>query len=225
MRNGEMNLIFLGPPGAGKGTQAKILSQYLSVPQVSTGDILRAAVRDETPMGIRAKTYMDRGELVPDEVVVGIAEERLRHADCAKGFIFDGFPRTVAQAEALDLILKRMGREITKVISITVDEEELLERIGGRRACPKCGKVYHLVNEPPKRDEICDVCGVELYQRDDDKKETMRIRLQEYRRKTAPLIEFYAGAGLLTDVSGTGTIETIQENIRKAVQGERVDNP
>jgi len=225
MRSKEMNLIFLGPPGAGKGTQAKILSQYLSVPQISTGDILRTAVRDETPMGIRAKSYMASGALVPDEVVVGIAEERLKNADCSCGFILDGFPRTVAQAEALSQMLERMGREITRVISISVDEEELIERIAGRRACPKCGKVYHLVNDPPKNDETCDTCQVALYQRDDDKRETMRMRLQEYRQKTAPLIEYYSRAGLLIEVSGTGTIEKIQENIRKAVQGERIDNP
>ncbi len=220
-----INLIFVGPPGAGKGTQAKILSEYLSIPQISTGDILRAAVRDRTPMGMRAKSYMDSGALVPDDVVVGIAEERLMASDCERGFILDGFPRTVAQAEALAKLLKKMGRQIRKVISITVEEDDLIERIGGRRACPKCGKVYHLVNDPPKNNEHCDTCAVPLYQRDDDKKETMRKRLQEYRQKTAPLIEFYTKMGLLAEVSGAGTIDEIQQNIRRTIEGVKVDNP
>ena len=220
-----MNLIFLGPPGAGKGTQAKLLSNFSGIPQISTGDILRAAVRDESPMGVRAKSYMDSGALVPDEVVVGIAEERLSQGDCDKGFILDGFPRTVAQAESLSEMLERMGKTITAVISIAVDEEELLERISGRRACEKCGKVYHLVYEPPKDITKCDLCGGILYQRDDDKKETMRKRLDEYRQKTAPLIEYYSGKGLLEEISGTGSIEEIQVQIRRAVEGARCDNP
>lgn len=219
-----MNLIFLGPPGAGKGTQAKLLSNYIGIPQISTGDILRAAVRDESPMGIRAKSYMDSGALVPDEVVIGIVEERLTQCDCGKGFILDGFPRTVAQAESLSEMLHRMGKAIHAVMSIAVDEDELIDRISGRRACENCGKVYHLLYEPPKDAKKCDFCGGNLYQREDDKKETMRKRLEEYRQKTAPLIVFYSGKGLLEEISGTGSIEEIQLLIRRAVGGIRCDN-
>lgn len=212
-----MNLIFLGPPGAGKGTQAKILSEFLGVPQISTGDILRSAVRERTPMGVRAKSFMDSGALVPDEVVVGIAEERLSDADCLPGFILDGFPRTVAQAEALSEMLSRQGRAIQAVVSITVREDELLARIGGRRACQSCGKVYHVQNEPPRKEGVCDECGATLYQRDDDKEETMRRRLEEYGQKTAPLVKYYTEKGILVEVAGVGSIEDIQQNIRTAL--------
>lgn len=212
-----MNLIFLGPPGAGKGTQAKILSDFLGVPQISTGDILRSAVREQTPMGLRAKSYMDSGALVPDEVVVGIAEERLSDVDCEPGFILDGFPRTVAQAEALSEMLSRKGKGIQAVVSITVREDELLARIGGRRACQSCGKVYHIQNEPPREEGVCDKCNGTLYQRDDDKEETMRRRLEEYEKKTAPLVKYYTELGLLVEVAGVGSIEDIQRNIRKAL--------
>lgn len=217
MAGTEMNLIFLGPPGAGKGTQAKLLSESLGVPQISTGDILRAAVREQTPMGVRAKAFMDSGALVPDEVVVGIVEERLQDPDCSTGFILDGFPRTVAQAEALSEMLDRKGRQISSVVSITVDEAEVLARIGGRRACQNCGKVYHIKNDPPKIEGFCDSCKGSLYQRDDDKEETMRKRLVEYASKTAPLIEYYNHKGLLVEVLGVGTIEEIQDNIKKSL--------
>ncbi len=213
-----MNLIFLGPPGAGKGTQAHILGKTLGVPQISTGDILRSAVRSATPMGLRAKTFMDSGSLVPDEVVVGIVEERLQDEDCVKGFILDGFPRTVAQADALSEMLNRLGKEITHVISIAVDDEELLTRISGRRMCEKCGKGFHVDFDPPKSDDICDVCGGRLYQRDDDKVETMRKRLDEYYRKTAPLLEYYTERKLIRSVKGIGSIEEIQKNILKAIE-------
>jgi adenylate kinase len=218
-----MNLIFLGPPGAGKGTQAKLLSSYLGIPQISTGDILRTSVREESPMGLQAKAYMDSGALVPDEVVIGIAEERLRERDCDKGFILDGFPRTVAQAESLSAMLSRMGKSVQAVLSISVDEDELLERISGRRCCQKCGKGYHILYEPPKDVNKCDICGGSLYQRDDDKRETMQRRLDEYRLKTAPLIDYYSSKGLLREVTGSGSIEEIQEIIRKSVEGARCD--
>ncbi len=217
MAEADTGLIFLGPPGAGKGTQAKILSAYLGVPQISTGDILRSAVREQTPMGLRAKSYMDSGALVPDEVVVGIVEERLSEADCSPGFILDGFPRTVPQAEALSEMLNRKGRAIQAVVSITVNEDELLARIGGRRACQNCGKVYHIQNEPPRKEGVCDLCNGPLYQRDDDKEETMRRRLEEYGKKTAPLIDYYSRQRLLVEVAGIGSIEDIQQNIRKAL--------
>ncbi len=214
-----MNLIFLGPPGAGKGTQANILSKTLKVPQISTGDILRSAVRDGTPMGVRAKAFMDSGSLVPDEVVVGIVEERLQDADCVNGFILDGFPRTVAQADALAEVLDRLGKQIEHVVSITVDDDELLSRISGRRMCEKCGKGYHLIFDPPTVPEVCDVCGGALYQRDDDKVETMRKRLDEYYLKTAPLIDYYSEKNKLRTISGIGSIEDIQKNILKGIEG------
>lgn len=226
MKCGEsMNLIFLGPPGAGKGTQAKIISQKFSIPQVSTGDILRSAVRECTPMGVRAKEYMDSGALVPDEVVIGIVEERLQHSDCEKGFILDGFPRTVGQADSLSEILSRSGKSINHVVSITVDDEELLKRISGRRTCEKCGKGYHLIFDPPKDSSICDVCGSALFQRDDDKEETMRKRLVEYNAKTAPLIQYYQEKSLLRVVAGTGSIEAICSSIIESIGGCRCDNP
>ena len=214
-----MNLILLGPPGAGKGTQAKILAKKFEIPQISTGDILRGAVKEQTPMGIKAKGYMDAGALVPDEVVVGIVEERLARPDCASGFILDGFPRTVGQADALKRTLAGMGKTIEHVISITIDKEELLGRITGRRTCRLCGKGYHLSFDPPKRNGACDECGGELFQRDDDKEETMRNRLDVYERQTAPLIAYYAHESLLRTICGTGSIEDIQQNLLAGIAG------
>lgn len=219
-----MNLIFLGPPGAGKGTQASILSERLNIPQISTGDILRNAVRAGTPMGTRAKSFMDSGSLVPDEVVVGIVEERLQETDCINGFILDGFPRTVAQADALGSMLTRLGKQIEHVLSMTVDDAELLNRISGRRMCEKCGKGYHLVFDPPTVAGLCDLCGAKLYQRDDDKVETMRKRLDEYYLKTAPLIDYYAGKSMLRSISGIGAIEDIQGRIFEILEGSTRDN-
>lgn len=219
-----MNLIFLGPPGAGKGTQASLLSKTLLIPQISTGDILRSSVRAGTPMGTRAKSFMDSGALVPDEVVVGIVEERLQASDCNNGFILDGFPRTVAQADALDAMLNRLGKQIEFVLSMTVDDEELLSRISGRRMCEKCGKGYHLVFDPPKVAGICDLCGSKLYQRDDDKVETMRKRLNEYSQKTAPLIDYYSQKMILQPIPGTGAIEDIQNSIIRVLKGSLRDN-
>jgi adenylate kinase len=214
-----MNLILLGPPGAGKGTQAKILAKKFEIPQISTGDILRGAVKDQTPMGIKAKSYMDAGALVPDDVVVGIVEERLAKPDCASGFILDGFPRTVGQADALKRTLAGMGKIIEHVISITVDKEELLGRISGRRTCRLCGKGYHLLFDPPKRNGACDECAGELFQRDDDSEETMRNRLDVYEKQTAPLIAYYAHELLLRTISGTGSIEDIQQNLLTGIAG------
>lgn len=218
-----MNVIFLGPPGAGKGTQANLLSKTFNIPQISTGDILRSSVREGTPMGSRAKCFMDSGSLVPDEVVVGIVEERLQDTDCSCGFILDGFPRTVAQADALDIMLARSGKQIEHVLSMTVNDDELLTRISGRRMCEKCGKGYHVVFDPPKVDGICDLCGARLYQRDDDKVETMRRRLDEYYQKTAPLIDYYSSKKLLRSIAGVGTIEEIQDKIVKGLEGLQRD--
>ncbi len=208
-----MNLIFLGPPGAGKGTQAKLISEKYKIPQISTGDILRSAVREQSPMGIKAKEYMDSGSLVPDEVVVGIVEERLSRPDCGAGFILDGFPRTIAQADSLEKTLAQLRKDIKHVISIEVDADDLLKRITGRRTCTKCGKGYHILFDPPKKKDACDVCGAELYQRGDDKEATIRNRLSVYGKQTEPLITYYEKKSLLRKVVGSGSIEEIQNKI------------
>jgi adenylate kinase len=212
-----MNLILLGPPGAGKGTQAKMLVKALSIPQISTGDILRAAVKEQSPMGIKAKECMDAGALVPDEVVVGIVKERLGMADCAGGFILDGFPRTVPQADALKANLAGMGKAIEHVVSIVVDNEELLQRITGRRTCRNCGHGYHVKFDPPKSTGTCNECGGELYQRDDDSEATMRNRLNVYDSQTAPLIQYYEKEGILRTINGTGSINQIQSSILSVI--------
>lgn len=215
-----MNLILLGPPGAGKGTQAKILSKRYDIPQISTGDILRYAVKDQTPMGTKAKSYMDTGALVPDEIVVGIVAERLIRRDCAGGFILDGFPRTVQQADALKEMLSGLGKNIDHVISIEVDKEELLDRVTGRRTCLSCGKGFHLSFEPPNVDGRCDECGGDLFQRDDDSERTMRNRLDVYTQQTAPLILYYTRENLLRSIHGIGSIDDIQHKVITIIEGE-----
>jgi adenylate kinase len=204
-----MNLILLGAPGAGKGTQAKMIVEKYGIPQISTGDMLRESVAKGTDLGKKAKEYMDRGELVPDEVVIGIVKERLQQPDCEKGFILDGFPRTLAQAEALDKMLEELGKKIDAVINIYVPEEEIVKRIVNRRTCRNCGAIYHLIYSPPKEDNKCDKCGGELYQRDDDREETVRERLRVYRENTEPLIEYYKNKGVLYNVDGTKDIEGV----------------
>lgn len=213
-----MNIILLGPPGAGKGTQAKLLVKKYNIPQISTGDILRSAVKTLTPMGLKAKSFMDDGLLVPDDVVVGIVNERLSQDDCLGGFILDGFPRTVPQADSLDIILKATNRKIDCVVSISVDTEALLKRITGRRLCKNCGKGFHLEYDPPKVVGICDDCNGELYQRDDDCEETMRKRLSVYDEQTSPLINFYANSGILRKIQGDGEIDHIQSLISTALE-------
>ena len=213
-----MDLILLGAPGAGKGTQAKVMVERWGIPQVSTGDILRAAVKAGTPLGKEAKSFMDKGELVPDRVVIGIIDERLREKDAARGFILDGFPRTIPQAEALEAMLKAAGRKLDRVLSIEVDDEELVGRLTGRRICRACGESFHVTLNRPKADGLCDRCGGELYQRDDDKEATIRQRLRVYHAQTSPLAGFYRSRGLLTDIPGTGAIEEIFSAIRKAVE-------
>ena len=199
-----MNLILLGPPGAGKGTQAQRMVDRYHIPQISTGDILRAAVKESTPLGMKAKGFMDQGQLVPDEIVIGIIEERLKAKDCDPGFILDGFPRTIPQAEALQPILTNIKKKIDHVINIEVDPEELLRRLTGRRTCKNCGAMFHLFFQPPKKEGICDRCGGTLYQRADDKEETIRTRLKEYEKQTAPLIQYYQGKKTLRSIQGIG---------------------
>ncbi|MBE8540306.1 adenylate kinase [Geoglobus acetivorans] len=214
-----MNLILLGPPGAGKGTQAKRIVEKYGIPQISTGDMLRDAVAKGTELGKKAKEYMDKGELVPDEVVIGIVKERLMQPDCENGFILDGFPRTINQAEALDDILDEMNRKIDAVINIAVPDEEILKRIVYRRICKECGAVYNLIYSPPKVDGKCDKCGGDLYQRDDDKEETVKERLRVYREQTAPLIDYYSRKGSLQNVDGTKNIEEVWSQIVALLEG------
>ena len=210
-----MNLILLGPPGAGKGTQAgKIIEKY-KIPQISTGDILRAAVREGTDLGKEAQKYMNDGKLVPDSVVIGIIRERLKEDDCKNGYLLDGFPRTIAQAEELDKILEGMNSQLDVVVSIEVPDEEIVTRITGRRMCKDCGAVFHIKFSPPKTDGVCDKCSGELYQRDDDNEATVRERLSAYKAQTEPLKEYYGKKGILKEVEGTGDINKIFTDIDK----------
>ncbi len=204
-----MNLMLLGAPGAGKGTQSKLVQEKYGIPQISTGDMLRAAKQARTPLGIKAESYMNAGKLVPDEVVVGLIRERLSQEDVAKGFILDGFPRNLAQARILDQLLKELGLGIDAVISLEVPDQELVDRLSGRRTCSACGAGYHLNFSPPRRDARCDRCGEKLIQREDDKEETIRKRLQVYADQTAPMIEFYKQQGVLKSMSGRGPLEEI----------------
>jgi len=218
-----MRLIFLGPPGVGKGTQAVKLSQKYGIPHISTGDALREAVAKETEIGLKAKSYMDRGALVPDEVVIGIIRERLAQDDCRSGFILDGFPRTVKQAEALDEILKAMGVELDAVLNVEAPDDVIIERLSGRRTCRSCGRVYHIIYMPPKKEGVCDVCGGELYQRDDDKPEAIARRLQVYKEQTAPLIEYYEGKGKLHRIDGSQDVDGVFRQITGLLEGEKAD--
>ena len=210
-----MKLILLGPPGAGKGTQAEILSRDLHIPTISTGNILRAAVKAGTPIGLKAKSYMDAGKLVPDEVIIGIIQERLAEADCANGFILDGVPRTIAQAEALEA----HGIVFDHVLSLEISDEAIVERMDGRRVCGHCGTPFHLSSNPPKQAGVCDLCGGELIERDDDKPETVRARLEVYHQETEPLKEFYSKRGTLSAVPGDlGTIEDTTRAIKQVLE-------
>jgi adenylate kinase len=213
-----MGIILLGPPGAGKGTQAKKLTQAFTIPQISTGDMLRAAVKDGTALGKQAKAFMDAGGLVPDEVVIGIVKERLAAADCAKGFILDGFPRTIPQAQALDRVTKELGKEIRFVLSLEVDQNDLMERLCGRRTCTGCGAMYHVKFNPPKAAGKCDKCGGGLIQRDDDKEETIMNRLANYNKATAPLLDYYKNTGKIRSVVASGEIDAIYNSIVKILQ-------
>ncbi|MDI3472108.1 MAG: adenylate kinase [Thermotogaceae bacterium] len=208
-----MNLLFMGPPGAGKGTQAKRISQKYNIPHISTGDMLREAVAKGTELGLKVKEVMERGELVSDELINEIVEERLSQKDCDNGFILDGYPRTLVQAQSLDEILKKLSKKLDRVIFVDVPEERLVLRITSRRVCPKCGRVYNLISLKPKVDEQCDDCGVKLLQRDDDKEETVRQRYKVYMESTQPLINYYKEKGILEVVDGDRDIDVITKDI------------
>ncbi|MDX1814559.1 MAG: adenylate kinase [Thermodesulfobacteriota bacterium] len=208
-------IILLGAPGSGKGTQAKKMTTSFAIPQISTGDMLREAVKKGTEMGRKAKVFMDQGGLVPDDVVIGIVRDRLRDQDCDKGFILDGFPRTIPQAQALDRTVKELGKEITSVLSLEVDEEEIMERLSGRRTCSGCGAMYHVRFNPPKAEGRCDKCAGTLLQRDDDKEETIRTRLVNYKKSTEPLIEYYRKTGKVQAVKASGDIDAIFADISR----------
>lgn len=205
-----MRMVFLGAPGAGKGTQARLIAETHGIPQISTGDILRAAVREGTPLGREAQGYMERGELVPDAVMVGLIRERLSGADCAKGFILDGFPRTLEQAAALDALLSELDKPLTHVFDVEVPREELLTRLTGRRVCRNCSASFHVAFNPPKTEGVCDHCGGELYQRADDNAQTVGKRLDVYAEQTRPLTEYYRSKGLLCTIDGQRPIAEIQ---------------
>lgn len=211
-------IIMLGAPGSGKGTQAKKMSERFGIPQISTGDMLREAVKQGTEMGRKAKSFMDRGGLVPDEVVIGIVRDRLSAGDCKKGFILDGFPRTIPQAEALDTVLGDLGKKITTVLSLEVDEAALMDRLCGRRTCPGCGAMFHVRFNPPRTEGTCDQCGGALIQREDDKEETIKSRLAHYKKSTEPLIGYYRGTGTIRSVTAEGEIESIFHQIVKILQ-------
>lgn len=206
-------VVIFGPPGAGKGTQAKFLSDKFNVPQISTGDILREAVKKGTSLGARAQSFMSKGALVPDEVVIGMIEERIKDKDCASGFILDGFPRTIAQAEALDKLLEKRGTPVTQVMNLKVSDKEIIKRSTSRRVCRSCNAIYNLLVNSPKVSGKCDVCGGELYQRDDDKEDVVKNRLKVYADQTKPLLKYYSKRNLLRDVDGAQSID----DVRKAV--------
>jgi len=208
-----MNIILMGPPGAGKGTQAEVLVQKLAIPHISTGDMFRAAIKNQTALGLKAKGFMDAGALVPDEVTIGIVEERLGEADCSKGFLLDGFPRTVAQADALSNILANKEIKLDGVVNIKVDQEKLIARLTGRRVCRSCGATYHVMFNAPAKMDTCDKCGGELYQRSDDSETTARNRLDVYNNQTEPLISYYQTKGVLLDINGDQPINLVLQDI------------
>ncbi|WP_019635788.1 adenylate kinase [Paenibacillus fonticola] len=214
-----MNILFMGPPGAGKGTQAEAIVNEFGIPHVSTGDAFRLAIKQGTPVGLKAKEYIDQGLLVPDDVTVGIVRERLQQSDCEKGFLLDGFPRTLSQAEALEQLLGELNRKLTNVINLKVDRNKLLARLTGRRICKSCGSTYHVIFNPPKQEGVCDKCGGELYQRSDDNEESVGTRLDEYINKTAPLLQFYNEKGLLREIDGEQEIDTVTKEIVSLLRG------
>ncbi len=207
-----MNIVLFGPPGSGKGTQAKLLAERYGVPHISTGDILRENINKETKLGLEARTYMDRGELLPDDVLIGIIKDRLSQSDCASGFLLDGYPRTLPQAEALSTILTELGKNLDVVLNIDVPEEELLKRLAGRRMCV-CGASYHILFNKPKQEGICDLCGSKLYHRDDDKEEAIMNRLDVYKDQTQPLIDHYTQAGVMLTINGAADIGDVFNEI------------
>ncbi|MDT0303231.1 adenylate kinase [Streptomonospora wellingtoniae] len=215
-----MRAVLVGPPGAGKGTQAQILASELSIPKVSTGDIFRANVSGGTELGKQAKAYMDRGDLVPDEVTNAMVRDRLRGEDARAGFLLDGFPRNVAQAEELNKILDDLGVRLDAVLELKVDEEEIVKRLSGRRQCRNCNRVHHVEFEPPAAESVCDDCGGELFQRDDDREEVVRHRMEVYREQTEPLVSFYHDEGTLVAIDATGGVDAVTERAKAALRSE-----
>ncbi|GFR35245.1 adenylate kinase [Thermobrachium celere] len=208
-----MRIVLLGPPGAGKGTQAKLIVQKYNIPHISTGDIFRKNIKEMTPLGIKAKEYIDKGQLVPDELTVEIVKDRIKEDDCKNGFLLDGFPRTVAQADALNDVLNSLGTKLDHVININVDENNLIVRLTGRRVCPKCGASFHVAFNPPKVEGICDYCGAEVVQRADDSEETVKNRLSVYYKQTQPLIDYYTKNGLIRNINGEQEINEVFKEI------------
>lgn len=219
-----MRLILLGPPGAGKGTQAVRIAESYNMPHISTGDIFRKALKDETPLGTKAKEYMDKGQLVPDDIVIGIVQERLRQSDCQEGFLLDGFPRTTDQAKALDEFLSQRGCPLNGCINIEVPFQELIGRLTGRRVCKKCGSTYHIMFNNSSQEGVCNECGGELYQRADDTEETAIERLTVYQDQTAPLTEYFTQKGILVTIDGLQSIDKVFNDIEHALQGSCNDN-
>ena len=213
-----MRIVLVGPPGAGKGTQAQFIATHLAIPKISTGDIFRYNVSQGTPLGRQAKEYMDRGDLVPDEVTIAMVRDRLGEDDAQDGFLLDGFPRNVPQAETLKKQLMDWDERLTVVLELVVDEDEVVRRLSGRRTCRRCERVWHIMFDPPTRDGICDDCGGELFQRDDDREETVRHRLEVYKKQTAPLVSYYADEGILIGIDATGPVEEVTERALAALR-------
>jgi adenylate kinase len=212
-----MKIVMLGAPGAGKGTQAKKIAESYGVPHISTGDIFRANIKNDTELGRKAKVYMDKGELVPDELVVDLIMDRFAEPDCSNGYVLDGYPRTIPQAEALDNALKANGESLDFAVNVDVPDEEIINRMSGRRACLKCGSTYHIIFNPPSKEGVCDKCGDVLVQREDDKEETVKNRLDIYHEQTEPLEKYYAEAGLLHNVDGTRSMDEVFESIKTVI--------
>ena len=218
-----MRVIFLGPPGVGKGTQADFIAQKYEISKLSTGDLLRESVAKGTALGQEAKGFMTRGELVPDAVVIGLVEEKLGSQECEKGFLLDGFPRTVAQADQLSSFLSSAGKDLDRVVYFSLSQDEIVRRISGRRSCPECKAVYHLESVPPKQDGVCDACGTSLVQRNDDKPETIESRLAVYQEQTAPLIEYYKKQNVLSELDGAGLVADVQKRLVALLAQPRVE--
>ena len=216
-------MIFLGAPGVGKGTQADFIASRWNIPKISTGDLLREGVANQTPLGMKAKEYMDRGDLVPDEVVIGLVQEKLGTSQCVSGFLLDGFPRTVAQADKLSELLTDKGLSLDHVVHFVLPRDEIVRRLSGRRNCSKCSAVYHTESLPPKRNGVCDQCGADLVQRSDDRPETVQSRLTVYEQQTAPLIDYYKGKHLLFELDGSGSVEAVQNRLLALLSKPRVE--